>query len=231
MDKKKNYDKLVKALQIVSAVFMLATAVVCVVLLKKYNISIKNASELSRYLSGGVFTVAAVLIGFSVVKSFALVFPPAILFALSGIVFDSYPLAVTVNMIATALSLILPYWLGRFTGKGMAESLSKRFKAVKKLDDFASANDFALVLVFKAGGLMPSDLSSLIFGALNIPFGRYFLAANIGMLPLNFLWTLLGFKGDLANPLSYLYVLPILVFAVVAAAGIKFYQKRKNPPA
>ena len=215
------YAKLVKALQIASGVFMLAMVVLCVALMKKHNVSIKNAAQLKDYLQGSIPAVAGILIGFSVVKSFALVFPPAILFALSGVVFENYFLAVGVNIVATALSLALPYIMGRFTGRDMVRSLSARFPKIKKLDDFAGENDFIVVFVFKAGGFLPSDLSSLIFGALDIPFGKYFLAANLGMLPLNFLWTLLGNKGDLSNPLSFLYVLPILLFAVGAAVFMK----------
>lgn len=222
------YGKLVKILQIFSFLFMAAMLTVCIVFMAKNHISVKTADQLTLYLSGGVFTVALILIGFSIVKSFALIFPPAILFVLSGMVFDSFLLAVFVNFIATALSLILPYYLGRFTGRQMIEALTARFKAVKKIDDFADANSFALVFIFKAGGLMPSDLSSLIFGAMNIPFGKYFIASNLGMLILNVLWTLLGSKGDLSNPFSYLYALPALVFAVVASVVMNKIKKKKQ---
>ena len=172
-------------------------------------------------------TAAAIMVGFSIVKSFALVFPPAVLFVVSGVVFKGFWAAVLVNAVATALSLILPYYLGRFTGKGMVDTLKGRFKAVKKLDDFAGENSFWVVLIFKAGGLMPSDLSSLIFGAMDIPFWRYFAAANLGMLVLNVLWTLVGHKGDLTNPLSFLYALPALVFALAAAVFMGVREKRK----
>lgn len=222
------YGKLVKALQIASFAFMLAMLALCVWFLTKNHISVKTADRLTQYLTGGEVTVALILIGFSVVKSFALVFPPAVLFVLSGLVFDAYWKAVLVNAAATALSLVLPYFLGRFTGKDMVQSLSKRFKAVKKLDDFTGKNDFAVVLVFKAGGFLPSDLSSLLFGAMDIPFGTYFLASNLGLLLLNCLWTLVGYKGDLSNPLSFLYALPALVFAILAAVGMSVYKKKKS---
>ena len=84
------------------------------------------------------------------------------------------------------------------------------------------------MFVFKAGGLMPSDLSSLIFGAMNIPFGKYFIASNLGLLILNVLWSLLGAKGDLSNPLSYLYALPALVFALLASVIMSKRQKKKQ---
>lgn len=228
MSGNKKYDKLVKAMQILSFVFMLVMVVLCVVFLKKNNISVKNVDALTQYLTGGTLTIAMIMIGFSIVKSFALIFPPAVLFVLSGIVFDNLSLAVFVNFIATACSLILPYFLGKFTGAEMVNSLKGRFKAIKKLDDFTDENSFAVVLIFKAGGLMPSDLSSLIFGALNIPFGKYFIAANLGMLVLNVLWSLVGVKGDLSNPLSFLYALPALLFAVAASVFMTVHKKRKQ---
>ena len=222
------YEKVIKALQILSFVFMLGMLVACVVFLSKNNISVSNVDALTKYLTGGTLTVALIIIGFSIVKSFALIFPPAVLFVLSGIVFGDLKTAVLVNAVASAVSLILPYFLGKFMGMDMVESLKKRFKAIKKLDDFTDENSFAVVFVFKAGGLMPSDLSSLIFGAMNIPFSKYFLASNLGLLVLNVLWSLLGAKGDLSNPLSYLYALPALVFAILASVVMSKRQKRKQ---
>ena len=221
-------DKLIKAMQILSFAFMAVMLVVCMIFLKKNNISISNVDALAQYLTGGTATIIGIIVLFSVVKSFALIFPPAVLFVLSGVVFESFITAFLVNALATACSLVLPYFLGRFTGMEMVNALKKRFKAIKKLDDFTDANSTAVVFIFKAGGLIPSDLSSLIFGAMNIPFGKYFITSNIGMLVLNFLWTLVGSKGDLTNPLSYLYALPALIFALVASLALGVYNKKKN---
>ena len=157
-----------------------------------------------------------------------MLFPPAVLYVLSGIVFDDYLTAFVVNFIATACSLILPYFLGRFTGSDMVDALKGRFKAIRKLDSFADENSFSVVLIFKAGGFIPSDLSSLIFGALKIPFGKYFVAANLGMLVLNVLWSLVGVYGDLSNPLSFLYALPALLFALGASIFLAKRQKNKK---
>ena len=221
-------DKLVRVMQIMSFAFMAVMLIICLIFLKKNNISISNVDALAQYLTGGTATIVGIIVLFSVVKSFALIFPPAVLFVLSGVVFDNFFTAFLVNALATACSLVLPYFLGRFTGMYMVNALKKRFKAVKKLDDFTDANSVAVVLIFKAGGLIPSDLSSLIFGAMNIPFSKYFITSNIGMLVLNFLWTLVGYKGELTNPLSYLYALPALIFALVASLALGAYNKKKN---
>ncbi len=222
------YGKLIKTLQILSFVVMLAMVILCAIFLKVNNISLQNVDTLAKHLVGGTFTIASIIVIITVIKSFTLIFPPAVLFALSGIVFDNMVTAVLVNAIATACSLFLPYFLGKFMGMELINSLKVRFKVLKKLDDFADENSFWLVFIFKAGGIMSSDLSSLIFGAMNIPFGKYFISSNIGMLFLNILWTLVGIKGDLSNPLSLLYVLPPLFLAVCGTFLLSAIQKKKN---
>lgn len=221
-------SKILKVLQILSIAFMAVMLAVMVVLMIKYDINPTNAAELSKYLQGGIFTVIIILIVFSVVKSFALVFPPSLLFAISGIFFENYWVAVSVNFVATALSLFLPYFLGRFTGMSIVDSLKQRFTKIKKIDDFAGANEFLIVFIVKASGMLPSDLSSLLFGAMNISFKKYVLAANLGLIPVNVLWTLLGNKGDVSNPLSLLYILPIPIFTVVATVIMKKLAKKSQ---
>ena len=82
------YGKAVKAMQILSFIFMMAMLTVCILFMRKNNISVSNVDALTQYLTGGVVTIALIITIFSIVKSFALIFPPAVLFVLSGIVFD-----------------------------------------------------------------------------------------------------------------------------------------------
>lgn len=218
---KKNYGKLIKLLQIMSFGFMAAMLVVMLILIKKFDISIENAAELSKYISGGTLTVAFIIIAFTVVKSFALVFPPAVIFAVSGLIIENVWIAITVNAVAVALSVILPYYFGRFAGKDLLDTLKVKFPKIKKLDDFAGKNEFMVVYVVKASGVVPSDLMSVIYGAMNVNFFKFFVASNLGMLPFNVLFTLLANKGDLSNPYSLLYVVPIPVFVVIMSIVVK----------
>ena len=225
-EKTKNYDKLIKALQVTSIVFMLGMLVIMLVLMKKFNINIENAAELSTYIKGGTVTVALVIIAFTVIKSFALVFPPAVIFAVSGLLFDNVLTAIAVNFVGVALSVILPYYFGKFAGKGLLDTLKARFSKIKKLDDFAGQNEFMVVYVVKASGIVPSDLFSVIYGAMNVNFLKFFVASNLGMLPFNVLFTLLANKGDLSNPYSLLYILPIPVFVVIMSVVVKKMTKK-----
>lgn len=223
---RKSYDKLIKILQLAAGVFMAAMVVTMLVLMSKFDISIENAAEISTYIKGGTLTIALIIIAFTAVKSFALVFPPAVIFAVSGLLFDSLWLAITVNFIGVALGMILPYYLGKFAGKDLLDSLKARFPKIKKLDDFAGRNEFMVVYVVKAAGIVPSDLMNVIYGAMNVNFMKFFIASNLGMLPFNILFTLLANKGDLSNPYSLLYILPIPVFVVIMSAVVKKMTKK-----
>ena len=225
---KKDNEKIIKILQLCSVIFMLAMVGTMLVLINKFDINIENAAHLSTYIKGGTFTIALIIIAFTVIKSFALVFPPAVIFAVAGLLFDNLWVAVLVNFIGVALSVIMPYYLGRFTGKDMLDTLKKKFPKIKKLDDFAGQNEFMVVYVVKASGVIPSDLMNVVYGAMNINFMKYFIASNIGMLPFNILFTLLANKGDLSNPYSLLYIIPIPVFVVIMSVVVNKMTKKKE---
>lgn len=228
MKENKNYEKLVKTLQIAAIVFMLAMLITMLVVMNKFDISIENAAELSKYITGGTLTVALIIIAFTVVKSFALVFPPAVIFAVSGLIIDNVWLAIGINVIGVALSVILPYYFGSFAGKDLLDSLKNKFPKIKKLDDFAGQNEFMVVYVVKASGVVPSDLMSVIYGAMGVNFFKFFIASNLGMLPFNILFTLLANKGDLSNPYTLLYIIPIPIFVVIMSIVVKKMTKKSE---
>lgn len=221
-------EKIVKAMQIISIEFMAVMLVLTAVFIIKNDISVTNIGAITEHLKGSTMAIAAAIIIFTVVKAFALIFPPIVLYFVAGVMFENAFTAIFVGFIASALSLILPYYLGRFTGKEMLDTLKKRYKAVSKLDDFTEENTFSVVFAFKVGGLLPSDLSSLIFGAMNVPFGVYFIASNLGLLVLNISWSIIGVIGDFTNPLTYVCMIPIGISLVGSLVFMRNAQKKKN---
>ena len=219
--REKNYDKLIKALQIGAGVLMLAMVVLCIVLIQKYNIKVSNIPQLSQMITGGTATIALVVILFSVVKSFALVFPPAVVFSICGYMMPNYFLALVINLVSVFLSLAIPYFLGKFTGAGMVDTLKGKFKAIKKLDDFAGANETQTVFVVKLSGLLPGDLSSLLFGAMKTSFKSFLIGANLGMLPLAIVYTGFGTALRSIGEKPWLAAVPVVAIVVfVIISGI-----------
>ncbi len=225
----KNYGKLVKALQIAAGIFMIAMVILCIVLTQKYNIKVSNIPEISKSLTGGTLALAIGIIVFSVVKSFALVFPPAVIFSVCGYIMPNFRVALLVNLISVFLSLFVPYFLGRFTGAGMVETLKGKFKAIKKIDDFAGANETEMTFAIKLSGIMPGDLSSLLFGAMGISFKNYTLGANLGNLPLVIVYTFFGITLRNVGEQPWVAAIPvavIIVFMLIASLITKNLIKK-----
>lgn len=211
---KKDYGKLVKALQIAAGILMLVMVVLCIYLTKKYNIKVSNIPEISKMLTGGTVTLAFGIILFSVVKSFALVFPPAVVFSVCAYIMPNFWVALLVNIISVFLSLSIPYFLGRFTGAGMVDTLKGKFKAIKKIDDFAGANEVEMTFAIKLSGIMPGDLSSLLFGAMGISFKNYTIGANLGNLPLVIVYTFFGITLKNVGEQPWVAAIPVIVIIV-----------------
>ena len=225
----KNYGKLVKALQIAAGIFMIAMVILCIYLTQKYNIKVSNIPELSKMLTGGTLTLAIGIIIFSVVKSFALVFPPAVIFSICGYIMPNFGSALIVNIISVFLSLSIPYFLGRFTGAGMVDTLKGKFKAIKKIDEFAGANEMEMTFAIKLSGIMPGDLSSLLFGAMGISFKNYTIGANLGNLPLVVVYTFFGIALKSVGEKPWVAMIPvavIIVFMLIASLITKNLIKK-----
>ncbi len=217
---KKDYSKLVKAMQIVTGILLVVFVIIGVYLINKYNIKVSNIKNLSQMIQGGALMVSLIIIGVSVVKSFALVFPPAVIMSICGYMLPNLPLAIAVNVVSVFLSLSIPYFLGKFTGAGMVDTLSKKFKAIKKIDDFAGTNEVKLTAVFKFAGILPGDLSSLLFGAMNISYKNYMIGANLGNLPLVIAYSLFGYVLKNVGEKPWVVAIPIviiIVFLVIAS--------------
>ena len=214
MGEKKDYGGLVKILQIVTGILLVIMMGVGIFLIQKYDIKVSNIKNLSAMLTGGALTVSLIMIGISVVKSFVLVFPPAVLLSITGYVLPNFWLALVVNLISIFLSLSIPYFLGRFTGSGMVDTLKNKFKAVRKIDDFVGTNEMLLTAIIKFSGVMPGDISSLLFGAMGIKYKNYMIGGNLGNLPLVIVYTLFGTLLKNVGEKPFIVAIPVAVIVV-----------------
>ena len=227
---KKNFSKFIKVLQIASGILMLGMVILCIVLMNIYNIKVTNIPELANMIEGGTLVIAMGIIAFSVVKSFALVFPPAVVFSICGYLMPNYFVGVLVNVISVFLSLSIPYVLGKFTGSGMVDTLKTKFKAVKKIDDFAGANETQMTFIVKLSGILPGDLSSLLFGAMNVSYKNYMIGANFGNLPLVLVYTGFGIALKSVGEKPWLAAIPVaaIIFFVIISGILTKKMIAKN---
>ncbi len=214
MSTKKDYGKLIKVLQILTGVLLVVLMAVGIFLIQKYNIKVSNIKNLSQMISGGVFTVSMILIGVTVVKSFVLVFPPAVIMSICGYMLPNFFTALVVNIIGMLLSLSIPFFLGKFTGAGMIDTLKSKFKPVKKIDDFVGTNEVIMTAIVKFSGVMPGDISSLLFGAMGVSYKSYMAGAFLGNIPLILVYTLFGTLLKSVGEKPWVVSIPVAVIVL-----------------
>ncbi len=233
----KNHDRLIKALQILSGIIMLGMIVLCLYFMKKFNINILHIEDVACLIKGNTLEIALYIIAFSVVKTFALIFPPGVVFAVCGFLMPDYLTGVLVNLVALLLSFPLGYYLGRFTGVGMVSALEKRFKAVRKIEHFADANETMMTFAIKLAGIIPNDMSSLLFGAMRVSFKNFMIGSTLGSIPLILSYSALGLVLRTAENKLWLVLLltaMIVVYIVIASVITKVFiskaKKMKDEP-
>ena len=71
-----------------------------------------------------------------------------------------------------------------------------------------------MTAVVKFSGILPGDLSSLLFGAMNISFPNYMLGATLGNLPLILVYTLFGILLKDVDKHPWVVAIPVVVIVV-----------------
>ena len=112
----------------------------------------------------------------------------------------------------------------------MVDTLKKKFKAIKKIDDFAGANETEMTFAIKLSGLLPGDLSSLLFGAMNVSYKNYMIGANLGNLPLVLVYTGFGVALKSVGEKPWLTAIPVaaIIFFVIISGIITKKMIAKN---
>ena len=77
---------------------------------------------------------ALLMLVFYAVKSVSFVFPIAVLQLFST------GTALLVNFLGRAVTLALPYWMGRFSGSSMVENLTSKYPKLKTVVDYQNGN-------------------------------------------------------------------------------------------
>lgn len=222
--------KLIKVMQIVSLVLILGFVIFCLIFVKARGMTYRDIVD---FTPNNLWLAALVFVGLFVLRTPMLVFPPPILYIAVGFVFSSVPIAaILVSLIGTAACHPVPFYLGRFSGGGVADRLISKYPKVSKLDRLRTDNEFFFVYIIKLIGLIPSDVCGLIMGAWKFNFKKYYFASMIGSLPHLLVYTILGVgvSGDanlFKSPLLYVLISAIVVMAAVSIVIYKKYMKKR----
>ena len=87
--------------------------------------------------------------------------------------------------------MALPYWMGRFSGASMVESLTAKYPKLKTVVDYQNGNSLYISFFMRTLNFLPGDAVSLFLGAEKIPFGTYMAGGVLGT-PLSYFATIFG---------------------------------------
>jgi uncharacterized membrane protein YdjX (TVP38/TMEM64 family) len=164
-----------------------------------------------------------VFLGLYVIKAFIMMPPAPVMYVAAGIVFPT-GWAIAVTYFCTAVNISLAYLNGKVLGEKRVRKWFANKKWAADLFD-EDKKDKVLSACFIVRLLpVPKDAPSLFFGAVSMPFTKYFVASILGLTPMLIPITLAGAFID--DPLSPEFLVPFSICLVFALVMFIVYKRR-----
>ena len=157
-------------------------------------------------------------------KSLSVIFPIAMLYLASGIIFPAF-ISLFVSITGLLITVTIPYIIGRCCGDRFNSRLYKKYPDINKISFEKYGNDFSRCFITRVVGVLPTDVVSAYWGAHKIPFGTYAAGSVLGSMLSLVTTTLLGNK--IRNPFSLGFQvilgcrILLIVFSVCYGAKMK----------
>ena len=160
-------------------------------------------------------------------KSLSMVFPVLLLFAVSGQLFP-LPVALAVNTVGIAITLTIPYLLGRASELSFTDRLVRKYPKLLELRRVRETSAFFLSFIARAIGVLACDVVSLYFGSTRLPYIPYITGAVLGFMPDLICATILGQQIDDIHSAGFWITLAVNILACVGSYFFYRWYKRKK---
>ena len=146
--------------------------IVCMILIVFFLASDTDITvqTILNYTPESPFAAAIVILLLYALKSVSFVFPVVVLQIAAGHLFHT-PAALLINFLGRAITLSIPYWVGRFSGSDLINNLQKKYPKIKKICDKQERNpvfiSFLLRTFCKLISRRHRDTLSLLFDRRN----------------------------------------------------------------
>ena len=205
----------------------IAIALMCIVFIFIDKITGEPLSvhTIIKYTPKDPILAAIVILFLYALKSLTVVFPLAILYLASGIIFPTW-IAILINILGLAITFTIPYWIGRYFGDEAIEEIYTRFPKVKEVTKYQNSNAFFACFITRIVGFLPGDIVSIYFGACNTNFPVYLIGGISGCLLSIITTTIIGEK--LNNPFTKEFLVVLLIRIIVIIGAILLNKKIKS---
>ncbi|MGI6014151.1 MAG: TVP38/TMEM64 family protein [Oscillospiraceae bacterium] len=213
-------DKATKLLRILP--LLLVIALLCAYL--RYG-SRLTTETLLGWIPASVPLAVLTLLGIYALKSLTLFFPLHALQLIGGILYPA-PIAILVNCLGAAVTVSLPYGIGKAIGNNGIQSLKQRFPKLNEFHNLRLENQLMFVLFVRIIGILPCDIVSLYMGMLDIPYSQYLLGCILGFLPSIVSVSLIG--ANIHDPTSPSFWAACILELAVVGISITIYRKTRK---
>ena len=160
-------------------------------------------------------------------KSLSMVFPVYLLFAVSGQLFP-LPVAFAVNIVGVAVTMTLPYLLGRASELSFTDRLLEKYPKLREVRRMRESSGFFLSFLSRAIGFLPCDALSLYFGSTRLRYSVYITGALLGFLPDLICATLLGQQIERWDSPAFWITVGVNVIACLSGVLLYRWYRRKK---
>ncbi len=179
-----------------------------------------------KYLPENIILSCVILLVMYTIKGMSIVFPILVLQIAAGIILPLW-LALIINILGTALSYTVPFFVGRLSGAESAEKMIKKYPKIRDAVDFQRSSDWFISFILRAVSCLPADIVSMYLGSIGISFFPYLTASVIGTLPGLIPATFVGM--NFMNPMSPEFIISVIITLVTSLASvIIYYMVRKR---
>ena len=205
----------------------IAIALMCIVsiFIEKITGEPLSVHTIIKYTPKDSILAAIVILFLYALKSLTVVFPLAILYLASGIIFPTW-IAILINILGLAITFTIPYWIGRHFGDEAIEEIYTRFPKVKEVTKYQNSNAFFACFITRIVGFLPGDIVSIYFGSCNTKFPVYLTGGISGCLLSIITTTIIGEK--LNNPFTKEFLVVLLIRIIVIIGAIVLNKKIKS---
>lgn len=216
----KNNKSKLNMIRFIPMIIMLISFIFFTINYKNISISdILSFTPENHLLAGGI------IILIYAVKSISMFVSLSILYVSVGIIFPVYE-ALTINFIGIIVSMILPYFIGRLSGKGLFYKVAEKYPKIYKINDIEKDSEWRFIFIIKFIGIIPNEISSLTFGILNINFTSYMIASILAKTPAMIVTTLIG--SNINEPGSLGFIASIIMSIIILIIVLRIYIKCKD---
>ena len=214
-------DTIDRLLRYIPLTVTAALTLSCVLGARKYTLE-----ELLHYTPESLPLAALLLLCAYGIKSLSVVFPISLLYVVSGVIFPLWA-AWGLNLLGLCICVTLPYWVGRISGREVAERICNRHPKAAQAAGIATRNGVFTAYLLRVLGFLPGDLMSILLGALGMGYRGYLIGSVLGLLPGMLIQTALG--GYAHRPSSPVFwLLCLLMVAVSAASALAYARYRRK---